>query len=87
MKKTAKRGNKTILVGIVLFIIIAMCMVLVWLYDAEKTSQSEACKKWEELKSKVESETQSRGNVELQQGVSMLQAEAIRYRDMCREGE
>lgn len=85
MKKSARTKCKVVIV----LLLVSLCLGAVlgiWLYGYTQ-GQSEACRKWEELKSQNEQkELQLESSYpELQQGVSILQAEALRYREICQE--
>lgn len=85
MRRAARiKYNKKVVLSMgILLLILSVSMFLIWLSVA-KVERSEACERWNELKNRIELET-PQGNSELQQGVSALQTEALRYRRMCQE--
>lgn len=69
-----------------MFLCLSVVLVGIWLYSSIQ-GQSEACKKWEELRRHNEQkEMQLESSYpELQEGISTSQAQEIRYQRICSE--
>lgn len=76
-----KHKNKIVIIAVVLLFIVIAGIAFVCTTNRE---QSEACRKWEEIKSQNEQQTKE-SNSEIQDGVSIMQAQEMKYRNMCRE--
>jgi len=72
---------------IVSLLIVAICVASFWSYIGTTRNQSEACKKWEEIKSQNEQQERQMksSNSEIQQGVSTMQVQEMKYRELCQD--
>ena len=86
MKEKVKHKNKITLMIIVSLLIVAICVASFWTYIATTRNQSEACKRWEEIKSQNERQMKS-SNSEIQQGVSTMQVQEMKYRELCQDSQ
>lgn len=82
--KTVRRSRAIIAVTVVSLLIVAICAASFWTYIGTTRNQSEACKKWEEIKSQNERQMEA-SNSEIQQGVSIMQVREMKYRELCQE--
>jgi flagellar basal body-associated protein FliL len=87
MSEKVERKNRMALIVVILLLIVTICVVSFWFFA--NRNQSEACKKWEEIKAQTEQQRRQMkaSNPEIQQGVSIMQAQEKKYLELCQESQ